>query len=135
MRLSWYHDPSHGFGWLTQVKFFCYFSIYFFQFNHLIFGWYGIRLHFFFVLHSIKLSQSHYPGQGFDELIWVDLVHFFLSNSISSFNIGISYPKSQVNSCFFVLYFIYFFLNFIIQHLVVLELGFISFFFLSIRSF
>ena len=83
----------------------------------------------FFVLHSIKLSQSHYPGQGFDELIWVDLVHFFLSISISSFNIGISYPKSQVNSCFFVLYFIYFFLNFIIQHLVVLELGFISFFF------
>ena len=48
----------------------------------------------------------------------------FFSFLISSFNIEFAFPELWVNSGFFVFFLLDFFLNFIFQHLVDLELEF-----------
>jgi hypothetical protein len=117
MRLSSSHDLSYEFGgliranlshefrWLTQVDSNCFlYPIYSYFFLILSFNtkvYWKLNFIIYFNLLSIRLSQSHNLGCGFDRLTRVDLSHF-------------------------IWYFlIYIFFNFIFQHWIYWELYFI----------
>jgi len=88
----------------------------------------GFVFFFFFAFYkviSVSLPESRV---WWVNLCWFGLLFFYLFQFYPS-ALRFLIRSRKLTHVFFILYFIYLFLNFIIQHLVDLELGFIPFFF------
>jgi len=100
MRLSWSHDPSHEFVWLTWVHIYVFFYFFYFILQH----WIDFELSFImfqFVFYGfIPISWSR-----FDRLTWVSSTYFLVEFCFQFHPSTLSWLRIELNNfCICFLY-------------------------------